>query len=161
MAAWGGGGWFAPHATSAAVLRGNAGRILAFKLDGGAAPLPPVLGDPPPMAEPPQQTADAATVTRGAGMFRSTCGMCHANVPNGMTPDLRRMSAASHAAFQAVVRGGALRPRGMPQWDDVFSVEDVDAIHAYLIDEGWKAYRTQQAGTTAAPAPVAPAQLAH
>lgn len=161
MAAWGGGGWFAPHATSAAVKRGNAGRILAFKLDGGAAPLPPVLGDPPPMVEPPQQTADAATIARGAGMFRGSCGMCHANVPNGMTPDLRRMSAATQGVFQDIVRGGALRLRGMPQWDDVFSVEDVDAIHAYLIDEGWKAYRTQQTGTAAAPAPVAPAQLAH
>jgi quinohemoprotein ethanol dehydrogenase len=161
MAAWGGGGWFAPHATSAAVKRGNQGRIIAFRLDGGAAPLPPVLGDPPPMAEPPPQQANAATIARGAGLFRSSCGMCHANVPNGMTPDLRRMSAATHGAFQAIVRGGALRPRGMPQWDDVFSVDDVDAIHAYLIDIGWKAYRTQQTGTAAAPAPVAPSQLAH
>ena len=34
MAGWGGGGWFAPHPTSAAVTYGNYGRILAFKLGG-------------------------------------------------------------------------------------------------------------------------------
>jgi quinohemoprotein ethanol dehydrogenase len=156
MAAWGGGGWFAPHATSAAVKRGNQGRIIAFRLDGGAAPLPPLLGDPPPLPEPPQRTASAETVALGARLFRGSCGMCHANVPNGMTPDLRRMKPETHAAFQSIVRGGALRPRGMPQWDDVFSVEDVDAIHAYLIDEAWKAYSGQ-----ASAAPAAPRQLAH
>ena len=156
MAAWGGGGWFAPHPTSAATKRGNQGRIIAFRLDGGAAPLPPELGPPPPMEQPPQQTASADVIARGMGLFRGSCGMCHANQPNGMTPDLRRMSAGTHQAFQTIVRGGALRPRGMPQWDDVFSEGDVEAIHAYLVDEAWKAYRGETGN-----APVAPSQLAH
>ena len=102
------------------------------------------------------RVTDRLTDSERATLFRGSCGMCHANVPNGMTPDLRRMKPETHAAFQAIVRGGALRPRGMPQWDDVFSVEDVDAIHAYLIDEAWKAY-SGQAGA----APVAPRPLAH
>ncbi len=161
MAAWGGGGWFAPHPTSAATKRGNMGRIVAFRLDGGAVPLPPVLEAPPPISQPPQQTAATDRVARGAQLFRGSCGMCHANVPNGMTPDLRRMSEATHRGFQQIVRGGALRPRGMPQWDDVFSEDDVEAIHAYLIDEAWKLYRSQQSGQADAPAPVAPRQLAH
>jgi quinohemoprotein ethanol dehydrogenase len=156
MAAWGGGGWFAPHATSAAVKRGNQGRIIAFRLDGGAAPLPALLGDPPPLVEPVPQTAGADTIAQGARLFRGSCGMCHANQPNGMTPDLRRMTPATHAAFQSIVRGGALRPRGMPQWDDVFTVEDVEAIHAYLIDEAWKLFRGQTGAS-----PVTPSQLAH
>jgi quinohemoprotein ethanol dehydrogenase len=161
MAAWGGGGWFAPHATSAAVKRGNQGRIIAFRLDGGAVPIPATLEDPPPMTEPPSQTAHADTVARGARLFRGSCSFCHANQPHGMTPDLRRMSADTHRAFQSIVHDGALRFRGMPQWDDVFSKEDVDAIHAYLIDEAWKVYRAQQGGKPAESGPVAPAQLAH
>jgi quinohemoprotein ethanol dehydrogenase len=161
MAAWGGGGWFAPHATSAAVKRGNQGRIVAFRLDGGAVPLPALLEDTPPMAEPPAQTANADTIARGARLFRSSCGFCHANMPHGMTPDLRRMSADTHRAFNSIVLEGALRFRGMPQWDDVFSKEDVDAIHAYLIDEAWKAYRAQQSGKEAGQRATAPAQLAH
>jgi hypothetical protein len=44
----------------------------------------------------------------------------------------------------------------MPQWDDVFSEADVEAIHAYLIDEAWKVYRGETGN-----APVAPSQLAH
>jgi quinohemoprotein ethanol dehydrogenase len=161
MAAWGGGGWFAPHPTSAAVKRGNQGRIIAFRLDGGATPVPPELGPPPPMAEPPQQTASADVIARGAAMFRGSCGMCHANQPNGMTPDLRRMSPETHAAFQTIVRGGALRPRGMPQWDDIFSEEDVEAIHAFLIDEAWKAYNAERQGAAPTAGETGPRQLAH
>jgi len=142
------------------VKRGNQGRIIAFRLDGGAAPLPPVLEDPPPMAEPPAQTANADTVARGARLFRGSCGFCHANMPHGMTPDLRRMSADTHKAFHSIVLEGALRFRGMPQWDDVFSKDDVDAIHAYLIDEGWKAYRAQQSGKETR-GETGPAQTAH
>ncbi len=37
-AAWGGGGWGFPHPTSAQYQRGNAGRIIVFRLDGGATP---------------------------------------------------------------------------------------------------------------------------
>jgi quinohemoprotein ethanol dehydrogenase len=161
MAAWGGGGWFAPHPTSAAIKRGNQGRIIAFRLDGGAVPLPPELGEPPPMSEPPKQTANAETIARGMKLFRGSCGMCHANQPHGITPDLRRMSASTHEAFQAIVHDGALRSRGMPQWDDVFSKEDVDTIHAYLIDEAWKAYGAQQSGKPAQRGSAAPAQMAH
>jgi quinohemoprotein ethanol dehydrogenase len=45
------------------------------------------------------------------------------------------MSAATHAAFRDILLGGRYVAGGMPRWDDLFSVEDVDAIHAYLIDE--------------------------
>jgi hypothetical protein len=32
----------------------------------------------------------------------------------------------------------------MPQWDDVLSAADAEAIHAYLIDLSWQAYNAQQ-----------------
>jgi mono/diheme cytochrome c family protein len=37
-----------------------------------------------------------------------------------------------------------LRPLGMPQWDDVLSEQESDAIHAYLISLAWEAFTTQQ-----------------
>ena len=142
MAGLGGGPLsFAPPPRSAAALRGNEGRILVFKLDGGAVPLPALLPAAPPFPEPPPLSADAATVREGATLFNENCASCHRNsTPYGSTPDLRRMTAASHASFNDVVLRGALRPRGMPQWDDALSQAQVDAIHAYLISLAHQAY---------------------
>ena len=161
MAAWGGGGWFAPHPTSAAVKYGNEGRIVAFTLNGGAVPIPPELGPEPPMPKPPvTTTASAKEVAKGAALFGRTCGFCHANQAHGLTPDLRRMTADTHKEFEDIVLKGARRFSGMPQWDDVLSEADVEAIHAYLISEAWKAYDAEQKGKTLDEGPKA-TQTAH
>jgi hypothetical protein len=39
----------------------------------------------------------------------------------------------------------------MERFDDILSESDVEAIHAYLIDEAWKAYKAQQAAAPAQP----------
>lgn len=145
MAAWGGGGWFAPHETSAVIQYGNQGRILAFRLDGGSVPLPPSAAAIGPLPEPPARTAPAQDIARGGQLFARNCAICHANVDHGLTPDLRRMSAEVHAGFAGIVLHGARRYRGMPQWDDVLTEADADAIHAYLIDLAWQGYDAQQA----------------
>ncbi len=146
QAGWGGGGWFAPHPTSAVIKYGNAGRIIAFRLDGGETPLPKEIDRNAAIPKPPDQFADAQTIARGARLFGS-CRSCHANRPDGMTPDLRRAgSLGSARTFQSVVLGGILRSRGMPQWDDVLSAEDTEAIRAYLVDLAQTAYQAQQSG---------------
>jgi quinohemoprotein ethanol dehydrogenase len=145
MAAWGGGGWNFSHPTSAAYQRGNEGRIIAFKLDGGPTPVPPRLPPLPPIPPPPPLTASAETVQKGADLFKAHCGSCHLNVPGTLAPDLRRMSRETHDAFQQIVLGGALSNAGMPPWDDVLGPADADAIHAYLISISWDAYNKQQA----------------
>ena len=86
--------------------------------------------------------------------------MCHANQAHGLTPDLRRMTADTHKEFKDIVLKGARRFSGMPQWDDVLSEADVEAIHAYLISEAWKAYDAQQTGTKLDEGPKA-TQMAH
>jgi sugar lactone lactonase YvrE len=53
------------------------------------------------------------------------------------------MTEDTHAAFNAIVLQGARRTRGMPQWDDVLDEDRSNAIHAYLIDLAWQAYRQQ------------------
>jgi len=145
MAAWGGGGWSFPHPESAAYQRGNEGRIIVFKLDGGPTPKPALLPPIPPIPQPPPLTASADTVKQGAAIFSARCGSCHLNQPGTGAPDLRRMSAETHDAFNQIVLGGLLKNAGMPPWDGVLSPENVDAIHAYLISISWDGYKAQQA----------------
>ncbi len=144
MAAWGGGGWNFPHPTSAAYQRGNEGRIVAFKLDGGRTPMPALLPPIEPIPQPPALHASADSVKKGSELFSAYCSSCHLNQPGTGAPDLRRMSAESHDAFGPIVLGGALINAGMPPWDDVLSAADADAIHAYLISISWEAYNKQQ-----------------
>ena len=145
MAAWGGGGWNFAHPTSAAYQRGNEGRIIAFKLDGGPTPVPPLLPPLPPIPRPPPLAAPAEALQKGADLFKAHCSSCHLNVPGTLAPDLRRMTPETHEAFQQIVLGGALINAGMPPWDDVFGPADAEAIHAYLISISWDAYNKQQA----------------
>jgi quinohemoprotein ethanol dehydrogenase len=145
MAAWGGGGWYVTHPESAAYQYGNAGRILVFKLGGGPTPKPTPLPDIQPIPEPPALTASAETIAHGAALFRASCTACHQHTPRTGSADLRRMLPSTHDNFKEIVLNGQRRARGMPQWDDVLSVEDADAIHAYLISISWEAYKQQQA----------------
>jgi len=123
---------------SAAYTRDNEGRIIAFKLDGGAVPLPPVLSEaalpvPPPREGPP------AKIAAGEVLYNRFCGRCHM-LGRGVLPDLRRLTADQHKMFYDIVLNGALVPLGMGRWDDVLSRADAESIHAYIVDEAWKAY---------------------
>jgi len=137
MAGWGGGGFPYTPRYSAAYDRGNANRLLVFRLGGGAVEKPPLLPPLEVAPEPPAQAAGvtAETIARGQGLFFGNCAICHANRHRSITPDLRRMQPGTHEAFRQIVLEGALVPGGMPRWDDVLSPGDADAIHAYLIDQ--------------------------
>jgi quinohemoprotein ethanol dehydrogenase len=145
MAGWGGGGWGIAHPEGAAWRYGNEGRIIAFRLDGSAPrrrePTPP----PGPIPAPPAQTGSPDELARGAQLFDRNCGSCHTNMDGSTAPDLKRMTPETHAAFGRIVLGGALKAGGMPQWDDVLSPADAEAIHAWLIAVQRQAYADQQA----------------
>jgi quinohemoprotein ethanol dehydrogenase len=128
---------------SAALRFQNVNRIISFKLDGPAVPTPPRHRDPP-FVEPPKQTAANARVRAGEVKFVQECSRCHVLGPS-ITPDLRNLTPALHATFKDIVLRGAVAPTGMESFDDLLSEQEVDDIHAYLIDESWKAYRAQQA----------------
>ncbi len=120
----------------------NEGRIIAFKLDGGAVPLPTELKDEP-FPQPPQREGSAKTIAQGEVLYNRYCMRCH-ELGRGVLPDLRRLTAAKHEIFYDIVLGGVLKAKGMAQWDDVLSRGDAEAIHAYIVDESWKAYSAQQ-----------------
>jgi quinohemoprotein ethanol dehydrogenase len=144
MAAWGGGGWNFAHPNSAVYQRGNDGRILAFKLNGGSTPVPPLLPPLGPFPKPPAQTGTAQTIKEGQQLFSDHCASCHLNMDRSLAPDLRRLTPEQHAAFQQIVRGGVLQAAGMPPWNNVLSVQQAQAIHDYVISLDWQAYNSQQ-----------------
>ena len=146
MAAWGGGGYPYVPRYSAAYSRGNRGRILVFKLDGGPVPLPDQLPEPQVAPPPPPQLPGVtpATIARGQALFYSVgCALCHSNQHRSITPDLRRMSPETHAAFGEIVLKGQRVPLGMPRWADLLSTDDSTAIHAWLIAEQGKVHREE------------------
>ncbi len=133
---WGGGGWGFVPPYAAAYSKGNANRLLVFRLGGGAVPIPADLPALEPAPEPPAQFTDAtpAMIAMGGALFTENCGLCHSNQPRAPLPDLRRMNAGVHAGFNQIVLEGLLVPRGMPRWNDRLNAEQVKAIHAFLID---------------------------
>jgi len=53
---------------------------------------------------------------------------------------------AMHDVFYDIVLKGLFKNLGMGQWDDVLTPKNAEAIHAYIVDESWKAYSAEQAG---------------
>ncbi len=131
----------------AAYTYGNAGRLVAFKLGGGTVPKRTEIVreaevlKPPPMP----RRGSAEAISRGESLYLRNCAKCHSNIDGRGSgiPDLRLMSAATHARFDAIVLEGALVDRGMGSFADLLSPADVDAIHAYLIGESWLQYEGQ------------------
>ncbi|HEX4935309.1 MAG TPA: PQQ-dependent dehydrogenase, methanol/ethanol family, partial [Gemmatimonadaceae bacterium] len=130
----------------------NYGRILAFKLGGGATPLPPkrtpaATPEPPTLAFYSDSLAD-----RGAALFGTTCAFCHAargEKQLSAYPDLHRLTPQVHAAFDSIVTGGALKANGMASWADIFSPDDVKAIHAHVLREQRRLWEEERAAAGA------------
>jgi quinohemoprotein ethanol dehydrogenase len=128
--------------SSAAAKYENVNRIIAFKLGGGEVPKPPARSDEP-FPKPPENTASAAEIEHGEIKFIEQCSRCHV-FGLSVTPDLRKMPPELHAQFKNIVLKGALAPAGMESFDDILSEADVDAIHAYVIDQAWQGYNEQE-----------------
>ena len=136
LAGW--GGTFS-LASGAPRHRGNVlseGRILAFKI-GGEAELPPVnvtfieIPEPPTMEYTPEQVA------LGQTLYHQNCSVCHApglTASGAGVPDLRYSDASVHAAWDAIVRGGAFAGKGMASFAHAVDEEGSEAIRAYVVE---------------------------
>jgi quinohemoprotein ethanol dehydrogenase len=142
-------------------------RLLAFKL-GATTPFPYPKIVIPPVPKPPAQTAGADVIRQGAAAYsKFSCSDCHspeadgagAWVVDGAIPDLRYMPSEVHAQFLGIVLGGSHRNNGMPGFangagwpliDTKMTAEEANALHAYIIDLQWKAYKDEQAQLNAA-----------
>jgi quinohemoprotein ethanol dehydrogenase len=160
---WGSGSRLFAPAWTMATPQSKRGptRLLAFKLGATTAfPTPPDIV--PPVPKPPLQTASLDTVHKGSVLYNTFyCDGCHspgidgsgAWVLNGAIPDLRYMPPEAHQQWYSIVLGGSHWEQGMPGLADPpkfafphlrMTKQDADAIHAYVIDQSWKAYRSEQ-----------------
>jgi quinohemoprotein ethanol dehydrogenase len=147
MAGYGGGTLFLPFPVDSAARKyGNAGRIVAFKLGGGAVPKPAARIEEP-LQQPPAREGSVASIALGEVLYNRFCARCHV-FGVGLLPDLRRLSGPTHQLFYEIVLNGAYGGKGMARWDDVLSRADAEAIHAYLVDQAWAAYVSQQSSTS-------------
>ncbi|WP_428424383.1 PQQ-dependent dehydrogenase, methanol/ethanol family [Methylibium sp.] len=108
-------------------------RVLTYKL-GGMATLPPPNDAPTTLPEPPALKADDETVARGRSIYNGHCGMCHGPnaIAGSVLPDLRYLTAEKHRIFAGIL-AGAYASQGMPAMMDVLTLEDVEAVHQYLV----------------------------
>ena len=71
----------------------------------------------------------------GRTLYTFHCLPCHggAAISGGSVPDLRHMDAETHQYFVGIVLGGMRAEKGMPNFVDRLSIEQANAIHAYLV----------------------------
>jgi quinohemoprotein ethanol dehydrogenase len=132
LAGFGGAGGMSFPPDSAAYRYGNEGRVVVYKLGGGAVPKPPAFVDRPyPDAVPSFGTP--RQIAAGEILYVKKCARCH--MPGrGVLPDLTRSAAIADAAvLKSIVLEGALVPAGMARFDDVLKADEVEAIRAYLV----------------------------
>lgn len=116
---------------------GSIGRVVTLKL-GGTVQLPEPSERDLSIPEPPPLVASAEEVSRGEVLYGDICTFCHGPGARsaGGIPDLRRSNAETHAAWQAIVRGGSKKANGMASFADLLSVEDAERIRQFVI---WRA----------------------
>ena len=124
------------------------GTLLAFKLNGKVT-LPAAPERTLSIPEPPAYEASEETLAQGNALYHQHCASCHrglsvASVVATATPDLRMMTAETHAQFPAIVLGGSKRALGMPGFADTLDWPAAAAIRAFVAAEATKA-RAEQA----------------
>ena len=136
MAGYGGaGGTAAADARTAVSAKyKNNGKLLVFRLDGKAKQ-PETIELSQNVPRQPRIKASQKVIEKGSVLYMESCSLCHGalGVSGGVVPDLRLMNRASHRNFQKIVRRGALAQNGMPNFGDLYSKREVQAIHAYIV----------------------------
>jgi quinohemoprotein ethanol dehydrogenase len=109
-------------------------RVVTFALDGKAS-LPLVAAATHVKnADDPSFLIDNALVDKGNVVYAEHCLLCHglAAVAAGGAPDLRKSSIPLDAvAFERVVRSGALKSKGMPQFQELQD-EDLNGLRNFI-----------------------------
>jgi len=109
-------------------------RLVTYSLDGKAVlppQHPPVIPKPIEMAE---FTVDAELALAGAYEYAVRCAGCHGfnALASGTAPDLRASYMLEDIEdFDDIVRGGALKPNGMPQFSKLTDKE-LSQIQHYI-----------------------------
>ncbi len=115
----------------------NVSRILTFKLGADDA-LPDVEWRPTVVFNPPPMNADDATLEVGHRKYQDMCMGCHGlNAVSGLLiPDLRGTAYLwDKQGWSDIVHDGARANKGMPNFGEHLSEEEVQAIRSYVIQQ--------------------------
>ena len=124
-----------PRASAARKYR-NPETLFVFRLDGGEIPMPPPLAEPEIQPLPAARDIGAEALANAEAQYFHHCARCHSwRGSEGAYPNLWNMTPGAHAAFGQIVLDGALAFAGMAPFADVLSEEEVDAIHAYIVND--------------------------
>lgn len=115
----------------------NVSRVLTFKL-GAREQLPDVEWQRTVVFNPPPATASEATLREGHMLYQDVCMGCHGlnGVSGLLIPDLRGSAYLWDAqGWEAVVRQGRLRDRGMAAFGEHINSHESEAVRAYIIQQ--------------------------
>jgi quinohemoprotein ethanol dehydrogenase len=139
----------------------NYSRLLVYKL-GGSASLPEATAFPAPVLNPPVAFGTTEVIAHGEQVYGRFCSTCHGSdgLSRGMFPDLRYSGALnSSGAFKAIVIDGALSQNGMVSFAKGITVDDAEAVRAYVVARSIEAKNSPPPAPAAPPpAPAAPAK---
>ena len=81
-----------------------------------------------------EANTDPEVIRKGEELYGHNCGSCHglSAKSNYVVPDLRYMSEQTHIDFTGIVLGGSRSHKGMVGFYETNTLEDAEAIHAYL-----------------------------
>ena len=127
----------------AAVLYGNEGRLLSFKI-GGKSKLPVLERKNKIIPEQPLINASSEDILMGEKLYSNYCGACHGAGVRGKTiVDLRYLSKDKHKNFNAIVLEGLLEENGMANFSNLINQKETDQIHSFIISTATKAREEQ------------------
>ena len=125
-------------------------RLMAFTLDG-KLDMPEAPSEQLKVPKPPKRFGSEDTLATGKTLFNAgSCWICHGEQATGFTgsaPDLRAspILRVKQAWYQVVVKG-VKRSTGMIGHPHL-SREDSEALRAFVIEQAWKEYDIQNAGS--------------
>ena len=128
----------------ATMMNGNraidlGGTVLVFKLDGNLdLPIPDIVQSSVP--DLPDDVFSVTQISEGDDIYHAQCASCHGGIgiPNEVAivaPDLRLMTLSSHQAMTDIVLGGSRADRGMPEFRDAVTPDQLQAIRAFIIEQ--------------------------
>jgi len=146
MAGWGGAHALHGGPTAAKAGVRSIGRIFTFAL-GSDAPFPDFEQDKLPLTGPLiGLTASEDELDEGSVLYHWRCAGCHGEgvVSGGVTPDLRYASTAVHEIMEQIVREGLLESRGMPNFGEKISSDELRLIQAYIVSRSIAAAEAEE-----------------
>jgi len=128
----------------ATMMNGNraidlGGTVLAFKLDGNLdLPIPDIVQATVP--ELPDGDFGVDQISEGDDIYHAQCASCHGGIgiPNEVAivaPDLRLMTLSTHDEMSDIVIGGSRADRGMPEFRDAITSDQLESIRAFVIEQ--------------------------